>query len=208
MIQSHKEYSSDKDVFVKDMLFATLDVSLRKAILPSNKEYLITDTVGFVSDLPHYLVEAFKATLEEVSYADLLLHVVDSSNEHFNLQINTTLGVLKEIGAADKPMIYVFNKADKVNYELDYKPKDEYVFISAKTGYNNEQLLQKIESHINSNLKKVKLLIPFSNGEVINSLHKKYNFEENYSEEGILVQIDITEEDYGRYNKYIVEEVL
>ena len=208
LIQSHKEYSSDKDVFVKDMLFATLDVSLRKAILPSNKEYLITDTVGFVSDLPHYLVEAFKATLEEVSYADLLLHVVDSSNEHFNLQIDTTLGVLKEIGAADKPMIYVFNKADKVNYELDYKPKDEYVFISAKTGYNNEQLLQKIESHINSNLKKVKLLIPFSNGEVINSLHKKYNFEENYSEEGILVQIDITEEDYGRYNKYIVEEVL
>lgn len=208
LIQSHKEYSSDKDVFVKDMLFATLDVSLRKAILPSNKEYLITDTVGFVSDLPHYLVEAFKATLEEVSYADLLLHVVDSSNEHFNLQIDTTLGVLKEIGAADKPMIYVFNKADKVNYELDYKPKDEYVFISAKTGYNNEQLLQKIESHINSNLKKVKLLIPFSNGEVINSLHKKYNFDENYSEEGILVQIDITEEDYGRYNKYIVEEVL
>ena len=127
LIQSHKEYSSDKDVFVKDMLFATLDVSLRKAILPSNKEYLITDTVGFVSDLPHYLVEAFKATLEEVSYADLLLHVVDSSNEHFNLQIDTTLGVLKEIGAADKPMIYVFNKADKVNYELDYKPKDEYV---------------------------------------------------------------------------------
>lgn len=162
LIQSHKEYSSDKDVFVKDMLFATLDVSLRKAILPSNKEYLITDTVGFVSDLPHYLVEAFKATLEEVSYADLLLHVVDSSNEHFNLQIDTTLGVLKEIGAADKPMIYVFNKADKVNYELDYKPKDEYVFISAKTGYNNEQLLQKIESHINSNLKKVKLLIPSS----------------------------------------------
>ena len=128
------------------------------------------------------------------------------ANKLENLLINTDIRLFNIIQKAKEE--YISNLPLTKNYELDYKPKDEYVFISAKTGYNNEQLLQKIESHINSNLKKVKLLIPFSNGEVINSLHKKYNFEENYSEEGILVQIDITEEDYGRYNKYIVEEVL
>ncbi len=203
LIKTHKEYTSEKDLFVKDMLFATLDVSLRKAILPSNKEYLITDTVGFVSDLPHYLVEAFKATLEEVSFADILIHVVDASNEHYNLQIDTTLSVLKEIGVGNKPMIYAFNKADKVNFELDYKPLEPYVFISAKTLYNIDKLLDKIQDIMGDTLHKVRLNIPFSNGDIINSLHKKYKFIESYNEMGVEIDLDIDDEDYGRYKDFI-----
>lgn len=202
LIKTHKEYTKEKDVFVKDMLFATLDVSLRKAILPSNKEYLVTDTVGFVSDLPHYLVEAFKATLEEVNYADILIHVVDASNENYNLQIETTLSVLKEIGVEDKPMIYAFNKADKINFELNYKPLEPYVFMSAKTLYNMDKLLEKIQEVMSKTLNKVKFNIPFSKGEIINSLHKKYKFVEAYNETGFEFELEIDDEDYGRYKEF------
>lgn len=102
IIKTHKDYDKEKEVYVQDMLFATLDVQLRKATLPSNSDYLITDTVGFVSQIPHDLVEAFKATLEEVKYADLLLHVVDLSNDKYKLQMDTTNKVLSEIGVDNK----------------------------------------------------------------------------------------------------------
>lgn len=206
LIKTHRDYSEDKAVFAKDMLFATLDVSLRKAVLPSKQEYLITDTVGFVSELPHDLIEAFKATLEEVRFADALVHVVDSSNEHFQLQIETTLRVLKELGAEDKPMLYVFNKADKVSYELEYKPKDPFVFISAATGYNMEIFVETIEKMILHRRRKVRLKIPYTKGEIVSILHKKYHFEEEYLENGASFVINLDEADYGRYQEYIVEE--
>ncbi|MBP2027611.1 GTP-binding protein HflX [Acetoanaerobium pronyense] len=204
LIKTHKEYEEDKKVFVKDMLFATLDTSLRKASLPSNKEYLVTDTVGFVSDLPHDLVDAFKSTLEEVVYADILLHVVDSSNEHFKLQIETTKQVLSEIGAENKKTIYVFNKADKVNFEIPFIPQgEEYIFISAKSGYNMDVLLEEIEKSLKSNLVKVELKIPFDKGDIVSSLHKKYKFTEEYDENGFIISLEIDEEDFGRYKEYL-----
>ncbi|EQG22921.1 GTP-binding protein HflX [Clostridioides difficile DA00062] len=121
LIKTHKDYEQEKEVFVKDMLFATLDVTLRKALLPNKKEFLVVDTVGFVSKLPHDLVEAFKATLEEVQYADLILHVIDATNTSYELQKSTTEGVLKELGVNDKKHILVYNKVDKL--ELDIYPK-------------------------------------------------------------------------------------
>lgn len=206
LIRTHRDYSEDKAVFVKDMLFATLDVALRKAMLPCKQEYLITDTVGFVSELPHDLIEAFKATLEEVKYADALLHVVDASNENFKLQIDTTLKVLKELGVEDKPMLYVFNKADKVGYELDYKPKAPFVFISASKGYNMEIFIRTVEEMILSKRRKVTLQFPYTKGEIISNLHRKYHFEEEYLEDGVRVCATIDEEDYGRYREFIVDD--
>ena len=96
LIKTHKDYECEKEVFVKDMLFATLDVTLRKAVLPNKRDFLVVDTVGFVSKLPHDLVDAFKSTLEEVNYADLILHVIDATNDSYEIQKKTTEKVLKE----------------------------------------------------------------------------------------------------------------
>lgn len=132
LIKTHKDYEQEKEVFVKDMLFATLDVTLRKALLPNKKEFLVVDTVGFVSKLPHDLVEAFKATLEEVQYADLILHVIDATNTSYELQKSTTEGVLKELGVNDKKHILVYNKVDKLELDIYPKSQEDIVYISAK----------------------------------------------------------------------------
>ena len=132
LIKTHKDYDVEKEVMAKDMLFATLDVTLRKALLPNKKEFLVVDTVGFVSKLPHDLVEAFKATLEEVQYADLILHVIDATNSNYALQKSTTEKVLKELGADTKPTILVYNKIDRLELDIYPKNHDDIVYISAK----------------------------------------------------------------------------
>jgi len=120
----------DKAVREKDMLFATLDAQQRNIKLGSNQEFILVDTVGFISKLPHGLVEAFKATLEEVKFADLLLHVVDSSYEDNQFQIDVTNQVLEEIGVADKNKLLVFNKIDIVR-EYDSSPSEyKKIFIA------------------------------------------------------------------------------
>ena len=123
LIKTHKDYEAEKEVFVKNMLFATLDVTLRKATLPNKRDFLVVDTVGFVSKLPHDLVNAFKATLEEVQYADLILHVIDATNSSYELQKQTTESVLKDLDVDDKKTIIVYNKVDKL--ELDIYPKNQ-----------------------------------------------------------------------------------
>ena len=114
LIKTHKDYEAEKEVFVKNMLFATLDVTLRKATLPNKRDFLVVDTVGFVSKLPHDLVNAFKATLEEVQYADLILHVIDATNSSYELQKQTTEAVLKDLEVGDKKTIIVYNKVDRL----------------------------------------------------------------------------------------------
>lgn len=207
IIKTHKDYDKEKEVYVQDMLFATLDVQLRKATLPSNADYLITDTVGFVSQIPHDLVEAFKATLEEVKYADLLLHVVDLSNEKHKLQMDTTDKVLAEIGIENKKILYVFNKADKVNYESSISVDAPFVMISATKKYNLEKFYEMIEENLGKSRKKVELLIPFSKSDILSKLHEKYNFEEEYTNVGTKITVSLEEEEYGRYSDYILEEL-
>ena len=107
LIKTHKDYEEEKEVFVKNMLFATLDVTLRKATLPNKRDFLVVDTVGFVSKLPHDLVNAFKATLEEVQYADLILHVIDATNSSYELQKQTTEAVFKDEEVGDTKTIIV-----------------------------------------------------------------------------------------------------
>lgn len=205
LIKTHKDYEKEKEVFAKDMLFATLDVTLRKALLPNKKEFLAVDTVGFVSKLPHDLVEAFKATLEEVQYADLILHVIDATNDSYELQKNTTESVLKELGVEDKKTILVYNKIDRLELDIYPKNTDNVVYISAKQGINMDKLLNMIEKNLMGNTYPVTLLLPYDKGQVFSKLKDKYNIENfEYVENGTTVDVNLDEEDYNIYKEYIL----
>lgn len=207
LIKTHKDYSVEKEVLSKDMLFATLDVTLRKALLPNKREFLVVDTVGFVSKLPHDLVEAFKATLEEVHYADLIVHVVDATNDSFEIQENTTKNVLKELDANDKPTIMAYNKIDRLDLDIYPKNQENTVYISAKQGINMDKLIDMIQNALMENTYKVNLLLPYDKGDVFNKLKNKYNIEKfEYVENGIELTVDIDEEDYNMYKSYIINE--
>lgn len=206
LIKSHKDYGEDKEVLAKDMLFASLDVTLRKAALPSNKEFLVVDTVGFVSNLPHDLIEAFKATLEEVKYADLIIHVIDASNDSHGIQMNTTLNVLNELEVESKPMINAYNKIDLLNAEINYKNTEDEVYISARRKLNIDKLFQAIEQKLAKNTHKVIMAIPFERGEIPNTLRNKYAVDKlEYREDGIELHINLDDQDYDRYKKYIIQ---
>ena len=206
LLKEHKEYTEEKEVFVKNMLFATLDTTLRKSQLPNGMEYLLTDTVGFVSNLPHDLVNAFHSTLEEIKYADLILHVVDVSNEKYDLQMNTTQHVLKEIGVEDIPIVTVFNKIDLLEENFVISKESNKISISAKTGYHKQELLEKIQSIVCKN-RRVTMLIPYVDGSVLNDLHNKYRIEEEmYEEQGTKVVLSVDEADYHKYRDNIIEE--
>lgn len=207
LIKTHKDYSVEKEVLSKDMLFATLDVTLRKALLPNKREFLVVDTVGFVSKLPHDLVEAFKATLEEVHYADLIVHVVDATNDSFEIQESTTKNVLKELDANDKPTIMAYNKIDRLDLDIYPKNQENTVYISAKQGINMDKLIDMIQNALMENTYKVNLLLPYDKGDVFNKLKNKYNIEKfEYVENGIELTVDLDEEDYNMYKNYIINE--
>lgn len=206
MIKLNKDYDKEKEVFAKDMLFATLDTALRKCTLPSNLDILLTDTVGFVSQLPHDLVESFKATLEEVRYADLLLHVVDLSNEKYQLQMQTTKKVLSELGVENKKILYVFNKADKLNYETQIAVDDPFVIISATKKYNLDKLYFEIEKILLASRKKVDMKIPYKDSNILAQLKSKYQFEETYDEDSVNITLNIDQQDINIYKEYIIAE--
>ncbi|MBE0545613.1 MAG: GTPase HflX [Verrucomicrobia bacterium] len=164
------------EVLAKDILFATLDPTTRRLRLPTNQNILLTDTVGFIRKLPHGLVEAFKATLEEVVQADLLLHVVDVSHPQADEQIAAVNAVLNEIGAGNKPTMMVLNKVDQLNGENTVTRLHELypnsVAISAKTGHGVEELLAEISTQIRPERELLQLKIPHEQSAVIARLHK------------------------------------
>lgn len=208
LIEFNDEYEETKQVFVKDMLFATLDTSLRRSKLPNGQPFLLTDTVGFVSKLPTRLIEAFKGTLEEVKYADLLLHVVDASNKDLDIQIKTTYDILEELEVLDKPIITVFNKIDKVDIEnLYYENKyiDNKIFISAKNGEYIDKLLLSIENLLPQQFKEVILKIPYSKQNVVNYFMENYQVDNlEYIEDGAKIKLKINQIDKQRYQEYIL----
>jgi GTP-binding protein HflX len=196
----------DKSVTEKDMLFATLDTSHRKIKLDTNHEFILIDTVGFVSNLPHSLVKAFMATLEEAKYADLLLHVVDASYEDSNFHIRVTEKVLNEIGAGEKERIMVYNKIDLLGDEAKtmYEGQDS-ICVSAKYGDNMQGLIEMIKSRLFGNRIFVKLIIPYDHGSVYSYLCDKYKPENiKYQEEGIYLEGELSLEDYQRLEEYRV----
>ena len=164
------------DVLAKDILFATLDPTTRRLRLPTNQNILLTDTVGFIRKLPHGLVEAFKATLEEVVQADLLLHVVDVSHPLVEEQITAVNAVLTEIGAGEKPVLMVLNKVDRLETAAALGRLQERfphaVAISATTGQGIEELLAEISTQIRPERELLELRIPHEEAAVIARLHK------------------------------------
>jgi len=165
------------EVFAEDKLFATLDPTTRRLKLPTNQNVLLTDTVGFIRKLPHGLVEAFKATLEEVVQADLLLHVVDVSHPQAEEQINAVNTVLEEIGAAGKPTLMVFNKIDRLNgdgtgnIQRFYERHANAVGVSAKTGEGLPALLAELSSQLRPIREFMELAVPHEASAIIARLH-------------------------------------
>ena len=199
----------EKQVFEKDMLFATLDTAQRLITLDDRCTFLLIDTVGFVSKLPHALVDAFKATLEEVTEADLLLHVVDASFEGSDFQQSVTREVLKSLGADGKPSLTVYNKIDLVDAEelaeKQLSSGKDSCFVSTKTGKGYDELIARIRSGLFADLQKVQLLVPYHKGSVVSAiLAKTTPYETKYEENGTLLTVDLNEEDRGRYREFIL----
>ncbi|MGI6227227.1 MAG: GTPase HflX, partial [Peptococcales bacterium] len=187
---------AQEDVFVEDKLFATLDPTTRNIKLNSQQDILLTDTVGFIRNLPHQLIESFKSTLEEVKLADLLLHVIDVTNENMDKNIKTVHEVLKELDCLDKPVIYVFNKVDLAPNELivspDYKPS---CLISAKTGYGLEALKFHLTNFFFKQKIQVKVHIPFQAGYLLEKAYAVGKVEiEKYDEQGTMITLTTSEE--------------
>ncbi len=196
----------DKAVFEENMLFATLDVSQRNIRLDSNHEFILADTVGFVSKLPHSLVEAFKSTLEEVTYSDLLIHVVDGAAEDCEFKMNVTQTVLEEIGAGDIPMITVFNKIDLVQ-DRESLPliQEENIQVSAFTGENLDKLTELVKSKIFSDLRKARLVVPYDKGNIASYLCDKCNVSlMDYRAEGTYFEVELNPADYNRLKSYFM----
>jgi GTP-binding protein HflX len=193
----------EKMVLEKDMLFATLDTAQRSIKLNTNYEFILIDTVGFVSKLPHSLVKAFKATLEEVNYADLLLHVVDASYDANDFHIDVTNKVLKEIGAGDKERILVYNKIDLVEEELLPSVSNESICISAKRGDNFDELVNVIKEKLFSGRVRAKLLIPFNRGDISSYLcEQAMVMSMDYVETGTMFEVEVSQADYNRLKDY------
>lgn len=194
-----------KQVFEKDMLFATLETSVRQIELPDKKTFLLTDTVGFVSKLPHHLVKAFRSTLEEARDADLLLHVVDVSNSEHGFMMDVTNETLKAVGVEGIPTIYVYNKADIANVPYPVTSGDN-IWISAKQGIGLEELLQMIRQHIFSDYVTCNMLIPYEQGNIVSYLNEHASvYETAYEEDGTLLTLELKEADYAKFQQYVIK---
>ena len=197
----------EKTVFEKDMLFATLDTQQRSVTLDTNHRFILVDTVGFVSRLPHSLVNAFKATLEEVAYADLLIHVVDASYENHDFHIEVTNKVLEEIGAGDKEKIIAFNKIDLLEEQSSVIPVAgaENVFISAKYDRNIDRLIDLIKNKIFSDMVRVQMVIPYTRGDISSYLCERARvLAVEYKENGTWFDAELKAADYQRFKEYEV----
>lgn len=194
----------ERQVFEKDMLFATLDTSVRQVTLPDNKAFLLTDTVGFVGRLPHHLVKAFRSTLEEARDADLLLQVVDVSHEEHRFMMEVTGETLTEVGVENVPSIHVFNKSDLADVEYP-KVKGNSIWLSAKNGEGLEELVELIKSFVFDQYVTCKLLVPFDRGDVVAYLNEHANVKKvDYEEEGTLMVVEMLANDREKYDQFMI----
>ncbi|MEG7924134.1 GTPase HflX [Bacillus cereus] len=196
--------TEEKQVFEKDMLFATLETSVRNIDLPDNKSFLLTDTVGLVSKLPHHLVKAFRSTLEEVAEADLLIHVVDYANPNYEQLIDITNETLKKIGVENIPTIYAYNKSDMVDVEIP-KVQEDRVYLSAKKHVGIEELVEMIRSHIYKEYTKCEMLIPYDQGQVVSYFNNHAHVvSTSYENEGTKLEVECKTSDYEKYKRFAI----
>ena len=194
-------YLTGAGILAEDKLFATLDPTTRNLKLPGGQEVLLTDTVGFIRKLPHHLIEAFKSTLEEAKYADLLLHVVDASNPQMDQQMHVVYETLRELEASDKPVITAFNKRDR--FEGEYAPRDfqaeRTAFISAKTGEGVDALLSCVEDVLREQKVEIEQIYPYSDAGKIQLTRKYGELEkEEYTQDGLYVRAYVPVDVYGK----------
>lgn len=203
---------TDAGILAEDKLFATLDPTTRKYELPCGESVLLTDTVGFINKLPHHLVSAFKSTLDEACYADVLLIIIDASDPEFRDRLKVTESLLEELGAGGKPTLYVFNKCDMGIAEFagvgTRAVSDNIVYISAKTGQGINLLVSKLEELVLNGKKRLTYSIPNSEAGALNILYKNANVESvEYGAESITVIALVDSKARGLMKKYAVDDI-
>lgn len=198
---------SNKQVLAKDMLFATLETSVRGIELPDNKSFLLTDTVGFVSQLPHHLVKAFRSTLEEVAEADLLVQVVDYANLEHERMIEVTNSTLKELGADHIPMIYAYNKTDLTG-ETYPRVSGDYVYLSVKEKAGLEELVGLVKEKVFQDYVECEVIIPFNEGRLVAYFNDNAHVRETtYEPNGTRLKMECKTADYEKYKHLFVDPI-
>ena len=198
--------NEEKKVFEEDMLFATLDTTVRRIAPPDKNAFLLSDTVGFISNLPHGLVKAFRSTLEEVKEADLLLQVIDYADENYMDHIKVTEDTLRDLGAEKIPMIYVFNKADLCGMgEFATVQGSDKIYMSAKSQNGMETLLTLITGKLSGGYRDCELMIPYQRGDIVAYLNDNSVVHEmDYRENGVYMKANMSLIDVGRYEAFIL----
>lgn len=196
---------TDAGILAEDKLFATLDPTTRRLTLPSGAEMLLTDTVGFIDRLPTHLVKAFKSTLEELKYADYIINITDASEDidERERKRSVTYELIRELGAADKPIIEVFNKCDIALRDTPY-PMDS-IEISAKSGLGTDKLLERLDELVSAGKKILKLLVPYSESGEVTEIHRLATVLDcEYLDNGTLITAECDSRAQGRFEKFIV----
>lgn len=198
--------NNNKTVYADNLLFATLETSTRNILLENGKDVIISDTVGFVSNLPTKLIESFKSTLEEINDSDLLVIVMDISNDNYELQLEATRDILKDMKIVDKEILYVFNKMD---LNPDFRHFDNFeneIYISAKDPKDITRLINKIQSLLFKGYEYYKVNIPYSEyDKVKDSIAIELKDKQEFSETGVTTYLYIPENEISKYNKYLVK---
>ncbi len=196
----------EKQVYEEDMLFATLDTTVRRITPPDRNAFLLSDTVGFISNLPHNLVKAFRSTLEEVREADLLIQVIDYSDENHMEHIRVTEDTLKELDAAKIPMIYVFNKADLCGMgEFAAVQGDDRLYMSAKSRSGIDTLLTLIAGKLSERYRDCEFVIPYRRGDIVSYLNDNAVVHRvEYREDGVYMDANVSYIDAARYTDFIL----
>ncbi|MQS89804.1 GTPase HflX [Companilactobacillus mishanensis] len=208
LLNVNKDDSKDRKVFEKDMLFATLDTSVRKIDLEDNTSFLLSDTVGFVSKLPHNLIESFKTTLKEAADADLLVQVIDVSDEHWRNMIDVTEKTLREVGVQGKPMIYAFNKADLKPGQQFPVIEGDNIYYSALDKESIEKLVNLIKLKLFAQYKVVTLLIPYTQQKIAEEILRSAQIQsKDFTADGSLLTANLSPDELEKYNNFIQEEV-
>lgn len=204
LLKAFSDEGANKQVFVKNMLFATLDTSVRRIDMKDNFSFILSDTVGFISKLPHNLVESFKATLQEAKDADLLVNVVDASDPNMIKMLRTTQQVLGEIGVKDIPTITAYNKADKTDRNYPQIEGDDILY-SAIDERSIKLLANLIVKRVFSNYDKFNLKLPLADGKLLAYLHEHAQVQdEDYRDDGVYVTANIAPADQNRFKEFLV----
>jgi len=201
---------TDAGILAEDKLFATLDPTTRKFELPCGESVLLTDTVGFINKLPHHLVKAFKSTLDEAVFADILMIVIDASDPEYATQLDVTERLLEELGATGKPTLYIFNKCDRSAEELptvgNRAERENVIYISAKTGRGVDELVRRLEELVLSGKKRTVFLIPYSEQGALDQLYKLASVENvEYGGECVEVTAMADARARGTLKRYLAE---